>query len=253
MLNQKIKNKDLLNNPKIAEILGAFIGDGWIESDKDALYITGNTTEDKQYYDNHLASLFSKYFAPVKPKKFPYWKVYGIVTYKKEVIKKAISLGFQIGPKSLIAEIPKNILYSNNKDVIKAVLRGIFDTDGSFWCERSRAKTSTEWKKNHNYHPELRITSCSKKLVEQIKYLLNKLDIKSKITQKGKKGFKFGRNINDSYALNIRRKAEIEKWFKIIGTNNPRHKTRHDVWKKIGYLPPYTSIEERITILKKRV
>lgn len=243
-------SKNLLDNPEVVEILGTFIGDGWIESDKDALYIAGSPTEDKDHYDKYLAPLFSKYFVPVKPKKFTYWGVYGIVTYKKKVIKKAIDLGFQTGPKSLIAEIPKEIIDSKDKEVIKAILRGIFDTDGSFWCERSRAKTSTEWKKTHNYHPELAICSCSKKLVNQIQFLLEKLNIESKIKQKSKKRVKCGRNNNDSYSLNIRKILEIEKWFKVIGTNNPRHQTRYDVWKKLGYLPPRTTIKERKKILQ---
>lgn len=246
MNNQKI-------NSEIAEILGAFIGDGWIESDKDALYITGHPIEDKNYYDNHLAPLFSKYFTLVRPKNFSYWGVYGIVTYKKAVISQAINLGFQTGPKSLVAEIPKSVLKSGDKKIIKAVLRGISDADGSFWCERSRAKTSTKWKQTHNYHPEFRITSCSKKLLEQIQSLLKQLDIDSKIVKKATKGFKHKRNINLSYALNIRRKSEIEQWFKIIGTNNPKHQTRYQVWKKLGYLPPNTTIKERMGLLKKNL
>lgn len=239
----------MLDNPGIAEILGAFIGNGWIEKKGTALYITGSPTEDKDYYDYYLAPLFSKHFINVKPKNFSYWGVYGIVTCKKEMINKAINLGFQTGHKCLIAEMPQRILNSNNKDVIKAILRGIFDADGSFWCERSRAKTSTKWKRTHNYHPELRITSCSRKLLLQSQILLNKLCIESKVVQKNKQGFKNNRRINDSFALNIRKIDEIEKWFNIIGTSNPRHKTRYDVWKKQGYLPPNTTIEERKKIL----
>ena len=244
------KNTEWFNNPEVVEILGAFIGDGWIESDKDALYITGSPIEDKLYYDNYLAPLFSKYFINVKARHFPYWGVYGISTYKKRVINKAIDFGFYVGSKSKVVEIPPIVLYSNKKEVIKAVLRGIFDTDGSFWCERSRAKSSIEWKRTHNYHPEFRITSCSKNLLKQLKFLLDKLDIESKIVQKSIKGFKCNRNISNSYALNIRKIKEIEKWFKIIGTNNPRHKTRYTVWKKLGHLPPNTTIQERLILLK---
>ena len=188
-----MSKNNLLKNSEIVEILGAFIGDGWIENDKDALYITGSPTEDKDYYDKFLAPLFSKHFAPVKSKEFPYWRVYGIVTYKKEVINKAIDIGFQVGRKSLIAKIPKEILKTNDKNVIKSILRGIFDTDGSFWCERSRTNTSTKWKRTYNYHPELRITSCSRKLLNQVQLLLNKLNIESKIVQKSVKGFKCNR------------------------------------------------------------
>ena len=119
--------KNSLNNPDVVEVLGAFIGDGWIETDKDALYITGSPTEDKEYYDEFLAPLFSKYFAPVEPKSFPYWKVYGIVTYKKGIVKRALNLGFQAGHKSTIAKIPDEIVESEDIEVVKAVLRGMFD------------------------------------------------------------------------------------------------------------------------------
>lgn len=247
-MNNQRMNKNSFNL-EIAEILGAFIGDGWIESDGDALYITGSPSEDKDYYDNHLSRLFSKYFTSVKPKLFDYWGVYGIVTYKKQVINKALTFGFQKGRKCLIAEIPHEVFHSENEEVIKAVLRGIFDTDGSFWCEKSNAKTSIEWKRTHNYIPQIGISSCSKKLLEQILFLLNKLGIYSKIIAKSKQGFKCGRNVHDSYSLGIRRIGDVEKWFQIIGTNNTRHQTRYDVWKKWGYLPSRTTIKERLIIL----
>lgn len=237
-------------NPEIAEILGVFIGDGWIESDKNGMYITGNPTEDKDHYDKFLAPLFSKHFTIVKPKEFHYWKVYGFGIYKKDIINKAIELGFPVGKKCLNVKIPFYIFNSKNKKVIKALLRGIFDSDGSFWCEKSNAKTSTDFKKNHNCHPEFSISSCSKKLLIQIKFLLNKLDIYSQVIQKSKSGFRWNRNINNSYALTIRRIRDIEKWFEIIGTNNPKHKTRYELWKKLGYLPPKTTIIQRKEILK---
>jgi len=245
---KKIKMSNKKINPEIAEILGAFIGDGWIESRERGFYIMGSPTEDKDYYDNFLAPLFSKHFTEIDARAFPCWSVYGIASYKKYAINRAIDLGFQVGPKSLVAEIPDKLMFANKKTK-KAILRGIFDTDGSFWCDKSRATTSVEWKRTYNYIPQMRITSCSKKLINQIKLLLNEFDIRSEIKLKSKKGFKCNRNINNSFALNIRKKLDIEKWFDLIGTNNPRHQTRYDVWKKLGYLPPRTTIEERKKIL----
>tara|TARA_Y100000310_G_C20693181_1_gene823727 strand:- start:216 stop:971 length:756 start_codon:yes stop_codon:yes gene_type:complete len=243
-------NKKQSMDPYIAEILGAFIGDGWIQSDQKALYVVGNLTEDKDYFDLFLAPLFSRCFNSVIPKKFPYWKVYGIGIYKKNIIENALNLGFQKGNKSLTVKIPQQYIKSKNKEIHKSIIRGIFDTDGCFWCERSRAKTSTIWKQTHRYHPELCITSCSKELLNQICKLLDNLDIESKISQKSKKGFKHGRNINDSFVLRIRKINEIKKWFKIIGTNNPKHKTKYLVWEKLGHLPPYTTLEERKLFLR---
>lgn len=54
--------------PEIAEICGAIIGDGWIESRGNALYIAGNKIEDKDYYDYYLAPLISKVLFKVKAK-----------------------------------------------------------------------------------------------------------------------------------------------------------------------------------------
>ncbi|MFC1768939.1 LAGLIDADG family homing endonuclease [Nanoarchaeota archaeon] len=234
--------------PDIAEILGAFIGDGWIEKDLDGFYITGSPTEDRQYYDNHLSKLFSKYFTHVQPKEFTSWGVYGIYTYRREVIKKAINLGFQIGHKSLSVKIPEYLL-NNTPEVTTSLIRGIFDTDGSFFCDHSRAPTSIEWKKTHNYSPEIQITSCSKELMGQLFDLTSNIGLRPKLHHKSRKGFVCGRNVNNSYALRIRRLSDVIKWFDTIGSKNPRHITRYSLWKKLGFLPPNTNLQQRVNIL----
>ncbi len=236
-------------NREIAEILGAFIGDGWLESSLNGLYITGDKVEDRQYYDSFLAPLFSKQFSPVKPKEFSYWNVYGIGCYKRSTIRKCLETGFQPGAKALNASIPVEIFKSNDDQILKALIRGIFDADGCFWCEKSRAKTSIEWKRTYHHHPEFQIGSCSRRLLEQIKELLDKFGIESKVVVRAQAGRRNNRNVNDFYGLRIRKVAYIEKWFNIIGSSNPRHQTRHGVWKKFGFLPPRTNIIQRKDIL----
>ena len=245
-MNQKI-------NPEIAEILGAFIGDGWLESSLGSIYITGDKIEDKDYYDKYLGPLFSKNFAIVTPREFSYWNVYGIGCSKKHVILKCLNLGFQPGTKALTAEIPKSIIESEDTEIIKSLLRGIFDADGSFWCEKSRSKFSIIWKKTYHYRPELQIGSCSKKLLKQIKFLLDKFEIESKVRLRNKKGFKNNRNTNNHYGLRIRKKEQIRKFFKIISSSNPRHQTRYKVWETFGFLPPRTNINQRKLILAKKL
>lgn len=238
-----------MNTSEVAEILGAFLGDGWIESRKKAAYILGDKKEDKPYYDNYLAPLFFKNFNYVKVKLFEKWNVYGIVIYRKKLIENLINLGFLIGKKCYNAIIPETFLNSKNEIVYSAIIRGLFDTDGCFWCEKSRAATSCEWKRTHHYHPELCITSCSLVLLLQVKEMLNFLNIDSYIAKKHSKGIKNNRNVNDAYILRIRKLEEINKWFKIIGTNNPKNKTKYEVWKKLGYLNTKTTLEERIKML----
>ncbi len=236
-------------NPEVAEILGAFIGDGWLESSLGAIYITGDKTEDKEYYDAFLGPLFSEHFSPVTPQQFPYWNVYGIGSSKKIAIEKCLSLGFQPGSKALVAKMPDFIMKTQNVEVKKAILRGIFDADGCIWFDRSRAKTSNEWKRKYHYIPIIEISSCSQNLLQQMKEILTTFGIESLIILKSKAGRKFNRNRHDSFSLKIRKIDHVKKWFSIIGSSNSRHQTRYAVWKKFGFLPPRTNINQRKQIL----
>ena len=166
-----------LYNPEIAELLGNFIGDGWIESSKDALYIAGSQIEDKEHYDTFVAPTFSKYFINVIPRKFSYWQVYGIVSYKKKIVQKAINLGFQVGKKSHIAKIPNWIMESNNNGIILSVIRGIFDTDGCFNCKKAYGKYDKTWTKEHHCKPRIIFNLTSKTLVNQMCVLFSKINI----------------------------------------------------------------------------
>lgn len=89
-------------------------------------------------------------------------------------------------------------------------------------------------------------------MIEQVKTLLDKFNIYSQIKLK-KAGFRNNRNCNNAYLLQIRRINEIKKWFEIIGSSNPRHLTRYFVWKKFGFLPPYTNINERKDMLNGKI
>ncbi|MDD4352932.1 MAG: LAGLIDADG family homing endonuclease [Candidatus Nanoarchaeia archaeon] len=238
-----------MNKSEVAEILGAFIGDGWIESRKKAAYILGNKIEDKSYYDNYLAPLFFKNFKYINVKMFEKWNVYGIAIYRKKIIKILLELGFPAGKKCYDASIPKYFFNSKNKKIYSSIIKGLFDADGCFWCEKSRAKTSCEWKRTHHYHPELCITSCSAILLFQIKEMLDFLGIDSKVAKRNNFQIKNNRNNKEAYILRVRKLKEIKKWFKIIGTNNPKHKTKYEVWKKLGYLPTKTTLNERIELL----
>jgi hypothetical protein len=233
---------------QLAEFCGAFIGDGWIESRKSVLYIAGDRTEDKEYYDAYLAPLFSKVICHVSPQAFPYWNVYGIRCCKSALIQECINLGLQAGKKAYSAKIPDAIMLSENKDVRIAVLRGIFDTDGCFFCDISRS-SSDSWRKTYHCRPEIHIVSCSKDLLFQMQNILINLGIGSKLSAHESAGHKHKRNVHTSYHLRIRKLDHVKRWFEIIGSNNPRHKTKYAMWQKFGFLPPRTNIFQRKAML----
>lgn len=238
--------------PEIAELLGAFVGDGWIDSRERGLYILGDPTEDKLHYDKILAPYFSKYFSPVKPSLFSKWGVYGIACYKRKAIKHALKLGFISGSKAKIAKIPEEIFDSPAK-IRCAFLRGLFDTDGSFYCDRARGKFANSWRKKHHHQPRIEFHLSSKKLVYGLQRLCNLLGIKGAkiIENKGKRSN--NRNNSNSYKFRINKKEHIDVWFNKIGSNNPRQKTKYLIWQKYRFLPPKTSLKDRFAILENKL
>lgn len=227
----------------LSEICGVIIGDGWIQSNKSNLFITGNPTEDKLYYDNYLVPLINREFnLKLKARPFPYWKTYGIGIYRKQIIKNILSLGLPKGRKAKIVSIPK--IFKNKRKFFISLLRGIFDTDGSIYFMKNPNKTS-----NLHTRPRLRITSVSERLILDIKNLSTKLEIK----HSNPSALIWGNNPNPSYIFEINRLDSIEKWLKLVGSNNPVHKTKVKIWKKFGFVPPRTTINERFKILKGNI
>ncbi|MFH1445685.1 MAG: hypothetical protein ABIF08_04395 [Nanoarchaeota archaeon] len=63
--------------------------------------------------------------------------------------------------------------------------------------------------------------------------------------------YKGKRDKNTLHELIVYRKNDVDRWINEISFNNPKHKTKIAVWKKLGYCPPKTTILERKSILKR--
>jgi len=236
----------LEETPEMAEVCGAFIGDGWIESRKTSMYITGNLTEDKQYYDERLSRLFSRNIGKVTPKEFHYWHTYGIGFHRKNVIDQLLEFGFASGKKNRTVRIPEWIMNSDNEQIIHSVLRGIFDTDGSFYCKRNYNLNKNKWKMQCHWQPRLRIGVVSPKLIEDIKELAERLNLNFSNPSPRQP-----RKCNEqvAYLFEINSIESISRWFSEINPANPRQTTKYKIWRKFGFLPPYTTLEERNKII----
>lgn len=235
----------------VAELCGTIVGDGWIQSNEQSFFIAGDVSEDKPYYDIHLKKLFGEVLTEVNPREFPYWRVYGISIHKKAIIKNILKWGIQKGKKVDIASVPEWIL-NGNKNIIKAFLRGLFDTDGCVFCQRSYGKYNSEFDKMYHSKIRLRITSISPRLIEEIFSLCNRLGLR--ITKnKRKGGIRNNKRNSDVYLLNINEMKSIYKWFNEISPSNPKHITKFEVWKKFGFCPPETTIKQREEMLKNNL
>lgn len=175
---------------------------------------------------------------------------YGIVIYNKKVSSLFNDFGFPFGKKSLTVSVPKEVLQSKNFKVIAGFLRGIFDTDGNLYFRNNQScDRYTLFKRKHNYYPLIHFVTVSKNLAEGIGFLLDKLSIKffMSIYYPKIKG------CNKVYRITISGVKRLERWMELVGSKNSVKFTRHLVWKKFGFCPPHTILEQRKDILNGKI
>ena len=238
---------------EIAELCGAVMGDGWIEEREKGFFIAGDPIEDKDYYDNHLSKLLQNIFKiNISPKQFPYWKVYGISFYKKKLIKQLLNFGLAKGKKVNSAYVPDWIFRYKSSKIPIAFIRGVFDTDGSVFCQKDYTKYANSF--NSKYHSKIRIRigSVSQKLICQLSNLCNRLGFRT-VTRIIRGGFSHNRNRSNTYILEINEKRSIENWFKRLKPSNPKHNSKYLIWKQFNFCPPNTTLHQRKQILKNKL
>lgn len=233
--------------PGLAEVAGMFAADGCLQ--KGYLCMWGNIYQDKNYYDNVVGPLFSKIF---KTKFNIHEKVsnsvYGFYMCNREVVKFFNKkLGFPIGTKTYTVSTPAIILKSKNKQIYSSFIRGFTDCDGNLNFDRRRGNYSL-FKRTYPCYPRLEIKCASSNIIKDIQFMLNRLGInKNVITIKSKKI-----NEVDQYRITLNGSKCI-KFMKKIGLNNSAQTTRFLIWKKFGFCPAHTTLEERRKILKGEI
>lgn len=226
----------------ISEICGAIIGDGWIQSNESGLFITGNITKDKSYYDDHLVPLIRKELKiNIRARQFPYWRICGVSICQPDIIKMFLRLGMLKGKKALGVFIPN--IFKKDKKYFIPLLRGIFDTDGSIYFMKD---PNPSRKTNFHIRSRIVIVSISKRLIDEIKILTKRIGINH--ANPGPSHYKT--NVHPAYKFEINRRDSIKQWLSLIGTKNLVHQTKIDLWKKFGFVPPNTTLEQRIKTLK---
>lgn len=236
-------------NCDTAEFVGLSFGDGGFthrkNTNKKRYQLRGDLKEEKEFYDNHVIPNFNKnIMLPV------YGREVGVVFNKKKnfyglsvegiLLEKPLKcLGILLGVKNELI-IPKWI--KNNKTFCISFLRGFLDTDGCVHCEKNYSLNKPK------YHTKIKISlsTTSKNLAKELQGLLNKLKIKNFIRRYVHKN----KSWKDCYTIKIDGGVNVIHWFRKIGTNNPKHKTKFDIWAKHGFCPPNTNLKERRKIIK---
>jgi len=242
----KIKFRKIITFPRklsseLAEEIGIHIGDGSLffrQKEGHYDYVVSLNIEEESY-KNYIIYLMKRIYG-ILPSYIDVEKSDNSINIEynsKLLLLWKKSIGLPIGKKSEIT-IPKFI---PNSIFVVDFLRGIFDTDGSV----------TFKKKSGRYHsyPVLKIDNKSSKLILQINSLSRKIGINSSfdlnsshISSKGSESF-----ISTIY---ISGRRNLVKWFNSVSPRNEIHLTKYQIWKKFGFCPPKTKLEQRKLILR---
>ncbi len=181
---------------QLAEEIGIHLGDGCLSFNRKYFSVKTNKKEE-DYMVDFLFPLYKRlYNLDLKLMKLQ--SVVGFEMYSKALFEfKNKVLGIPYGEKIHRIQVPESVLSTKNKEVYRAFIRGIFDTDGCVNIVKSKG----------NY-PIITFTIKSEKLIEQIGDMLRKLGF---IPYVGK------------YIINLNGKIMLKKWIKEISSNNPKN------------------------------
>mgnify|MGYP001611090097 FL=1 len=203
---------------ELAEEVGWHIGDGSMNYYKNrgkvkGLYqLRGHIEDDKEHYEKRIKPLFEELFGvKLSIREMPSTRVVGFQIWNNDLINFKKNLGLPLGHKYEV-KIPKKFLA--NESLKKAVIRGIFDTDGGICLQ----------KKNNKLYPRVYITTISLTLSFQLLRLFDELGIRAtKYSQLYNKKF----NRKRSYIITIRGVEMFHKFIKEIEPKNPKHMAKY--------------------------
>ncbi len=181
---------------ELAEEIGIHLGDGCLSFNRRYFSVKTNKKEE-DYMVNFLFPLYKKlYNIDLKLMRLPSVVGFEICSpalfdFKNKVLK------IPYGNKVEKIEVPKIIIESKNKEIYRAFIRGLFDTDGCVNIIKS--------KKNY---PVITFMIKSEKLIKQTKEMLNSL------------GFIAS---GSKWSTQVCGKIMLEKWLKEINSNNPKN------------------------------
>jgi len=229
-----IKNLKRFNT---LELVGVFLGDGSIIYNPPKIYkfeLNGNADDEQDYYSK--ISIFLKRKFDLNPKVYIKYEKLGktlrlVVNNKNFVYFLIKNLKLNFRNKTFEGYIPEDFLKWNKS---KHILRGLFETDGCLYFTRTKPT-------NLANYPRLEIKTSSKKLANQVVYLLKQR--KFRVNTRTSKGDK-------TIGIYLSGNKMVEKWINEIGFSKLKTITKHQIYKRLGYYLPRSSLSKRLNILK---
>ena len=204
-------------NDRVAELIGAIIGDGCIRyspgTSQYFVEIVGDPKKEKRYYA-YLLAIFNEELnlkVSVKVRE----RGLRLRTYSKSFVEFFIyELGIPYNNKKCQnVTIPTVILLEPS--FLKFCLRGIMDTDGSLFLANKGYRDD---------YPTIEISTTSANLAHQMHSVL------SKMFRLGFRSFKQG-DYHRIYRISLNGDVMIQRWFDEIGFSNSRNLNKYLEYK----------------------
>lgn len=186
----------------LAEFTGIILGDGGIS--KRQVVVTLHRHDDKEYSD-YVRQLVKKLFC-VTPGIYRNKKSLAddIVISRTALVQFCVNkIGLKIGNK-VRQQVEVPLWIKNRKSYSIACLRGLVDTDGCIIKHRYTSKG-----KKYCYK-KLSFTNSLLPMLQFVFEVLSNLGMNPRVTKNGKE-------------VRIESKSDMERYFHIVGTNNPKH------------------------------
>lgn len=204
-------------NKFFLEFYGVLLGDGWLgryrHKNKVAsiIGVSGHCHEDRNYF-NHLVSRIKEVFGrnPYLKNKERYNAIELHFSHKCLFDYLSNNLCFPVGRKRNLKISEK--IYRKNFSSLRRVLRGIFDTDGSFYFDKTPAG---------NPYPCISIQMKSPKLVNQIHEILVQNNFKPVLRK-------------EKCMVTLKGSKQMIKWSKEIGSSNPKHFNKMKYYARVA-------------------
>ena len=209
-------------NSELAEFVGIMLGDGCCQPKAYTITISSGVI-DGEYISSHIPGLIEKLFS----KKVRFRKqVPGgfdcIFSSKKVCDLMTNNMNF-VSPK-INCEISAQ--FFENEDLLKACVRGLFDTDGGLH-------------RHHKKSAQLKFTNKSHSLIDSLYKALKQLGYNPCTTIDYK-----SKNTKAIYLFT----DDVRRYFKEIGSNNPKNQVKYKEWVKNGIVPLNIEIEDEVKL-----
>ncbi len=202
---------------ELAEIIGVYLGDGYIyrKNRKYQIGFVGNPITDKEMFDNLQKLILKEWNKKTKIK----FRERGLrlVFDSKEICNFLIdALGLPHGKGKCEKVFIPQIIF-NNWDLAKYTIRGIMDSDGTIFVSK---------KPGIEKYPTMEITTTSLKLAEQLRQILLSKNFRvANIRKSISKTSKL-----PAYRVPLYGKKNIEKWLNGIGFSNKYKENRAKIY-----------------------